>query len=67
MNGRILGIVLLVAGIILVIFGLNASDSPMDRISEALTGKFTDNTMLYLILGAVGAVVGLVMLSRRRA
>ena len=62
MNGRAIAVVLLVLGVVLLIFGINASDAPMDRISEAFTGRFTDSTMLYLILGAVGVAVGLAML-----
>ncbi|MGH6618647.1 MAG: DUF3185 family protein [Alphaproteobacteria bacterium] len=62
MNGRAIAVVLLVLGVVLLIFGINASDAPADRISEAFTGKFTDSTMLYLILGAVGVAVGAVML-----
>lgn len=65
MNNRIVGIVLLVGGIILLFFGISASDSPMDKVSEAFTGKFTDSTMLYLILGVIGTIVGLIMVTRR--
>lgn len=66
MSGRIIGIILLVGGIALIVFGIHASDSPMDQISQAFTGKFTDSTMLYLILGIIGVVLGLVMTGRRR-
>lgn len=62
MNARAIAVVLLVLGVVLLIFGINASDAPADRISEAFTGKFTDSTMLYLILGAVGIAVGAGML-----
>jgi succinate dehydrogenase hydrophobic anchor subunit len=62
MSGRVVAIVLLVLGIVLLIFGINASDAPVDRISEAFTGKFTDSTMLYLILGAAGIAIGVGML-----
>jgi hypothetical protein len=55
---RILGFVLLVVGVILLIFGLNASDSPADTVSEGLTGRFTDRTMWYLVGGAALAVLG---------
>ncbi|MFT5539228.1 MAG: hypothetical protein ACI82H_000745 [Alphaproteobacteria bacterium] len=65
MNNRIIGIILLVGGIILLYFGVSASDSPMDRVSEAFTGKFTDSTMLYLILGVIGMIAGLIMVTRR--
>ena len=64
---RTAGVIFLVLGIGLLAFGLNATDAPMDRIHEAFTGRFTDSTMLYLILGTVGVVGGLVILSRRGA
>lgn len=64
MAARTVGIIVLILGIVLLAFGINASDSPVDRISEALTGEFTDGTMLYLILGIVGIVAGLVMMTR---
>ena len=55
---RILGLVLLVLGIILLIFGLNASESVTDTVKEGLTGRFTDKTMWYLVGGAVMSVAG---------
>lgn len=58
MTPRILGIVLLVVGLILVAFGLNASDSVRDSVKEGLTGRYTDKTMWYLIGGAALAVLG---------
>lgn len=64
---RSVGIVVLCLGIVLLAFGINASDSPMDRLSEALTGQFTDSTMLYLILGVIGIVAGIAMIMRGRA
>lgn len=58
---RILGIVFLVIGVVLLIIGLNASDSVADQISETFTGKFTDSTTWY-ILGGIGlAVVGAIV------
>jgi len=62
MNGRVVALVVLVLGVVLLIIGFNASDAPADRISEAFTGKFTDSTMLYLILGVAGIAVGAGML-----
>jgi type IV secretory pathway VirB2 component (pilin) len=58
MSGRAVAVLLLILGIALLIFGINASDAPMDRISESLTGKFTDSTMLYLLLGIAGIAIG---------
>lgn len=58
---RIGGIVLLVAGVILFIVGMNASDSVADRFSNFFTGHFTDATVWYIIGGAAAAVVGLLL------
>lgn len=58
---RVLGFVLLAVGIILVMFGLNASDSVTDTVKEGLTGRFTDKTMWYLVGGAGLAVAGAAM------
>ena len=58
MSSRLLGIILLVVGILLVAFGINASDSVSDSVSEGFTGRFTDKTMWYLIGGAALAIGG---------
>ena len=55
---RILGLVLLAIGIVLLIFGLNATDSVADSVSEGFTGKYTDETMWYLLGGGALIVVG---------
>ncbi len=59
---RIFGIVLLVAGIVSLIVGLNASHSTADRLSNTFTGHFTDATTWYIIGGAAAGVIGLLML-----
>jgi hypothetical protein len=56
-NSRIIGLVILTIGVVLLIFGINASHSVGERISEAFTGKFTDQTTWYLV-GGVAAIVG---------
>lgn len=58
---RILGIVLLVVGAGLLIFGLQAADSPVDQLSEALTGTPTEETMWYLIGGVAALVAGVLL------
>lgn len=66
MNGkRLIGIALLVIGVILLVMGYNATQAPLEELSESFTGRFSDETMVYLIGGAVAAVVGLVMLLRK--
>jgi len=58
---RILGIALLVAGIVALYFGWQASEGFVDQAHEALTGRFTDETMWYFIGGGVAVVVGLLL------
>ena len=58
---RIIGIVLIVVGVILLIIGLQASDSAADQISETFTGKFTDSTTWYIIGGLGLGLLGLLM------
>lgn len=61
MNRRAIGIALLVGGVILLFFGLNAADSFASEVSEAFTGSPTDRSMWMIVLGAASAVAGLAM------
>lgn len=54
---RILGITMSIVGAMLLIVGYRASGTPLDQLSDAFTGSYTDRTLLYLIAG-FGAVVG---------
>ena len=64
-TNKILGIVLLVAGGVLVFFGLNATEAAAEELTEAFTGRYSDQTMWYLIGGGVAAVLGLVLLLKK--
>lgn len=64
-NTRILGIVLLVVGAILLYFGYQASQSASEQIVETFTGRFTDSTTWYFILGAAAAVSGFILAALR--
>jgi uncharacterized membrane protein YidH (DUF202 family) len=67
-GARLLGLVLVAVGIILLVFGYNASQAPLDQISETFTGRYRDSTMLYLIGGVIALVAGGFMaLAGRRA
>jgi hypothetical protein len=59
---KIAGLVLLVVGAVLLYFGLQASDAPLEQARETLTGDYSDQTMLYLVGGAAAAVGGLALL-----
>ncbi|MCE9533435.1 MAG: DUF3185 family protein [Planctomycetes bacterium] len=57
-NSRIIGLVILAAGIALLIFGINATNSVSERIVEGFTGRYTDKTTWYLMGGIAGIVGG---------
>ncbi len=58
---RIFGIVLLVAGVTLLIVGMNASHSAADQISNTFTGRFTRDTAWYIFGGGAAALLGLLL------
>ncbi len=67
-SSRIIGIVLLVLGVILLGFGINSSNAPVDQISQTFFGRYTHDTMMYLVGGAIMAVAGaLIALVGKRA
>ncbi|MBU0726390.1 MAG: DUF3185 family protein [Alphaproteobacteria bacterium] len=55
---RIIGLVLLAVGAVLLVFGQNASEAPVEQLSNALTGRYTENTMWYIIGGVIALVAG---------
>ena len=61
---KIISLVLLVGGIALIIYGINASDSISSSFSRFFTGNPTDKTMWLLIGGTAATVVGLVGMLR---
>ena len=67
MVGRILGLALLLAGLVMLYFGWQSTESLGEQLVEGVTGRYSDSTMAYLIGGLIAAVVGLGLLlfSRR--
>lgn len=57
-GARILGIVLLAVGILLLIFGYNASQSMTEQAMESITGRFSDTTTWYIIGGVASTIAG---------
>jgi hypothetical protein len=57
---------LLVVGIVLLIYGVSASDSIGSAFSRLFTGAPTDKTIWFLVGGAVASGVGLAGLLRSR-
>jgi len=62
-NARILGIVLLAVGLLLLGLGYNASQSVTERAVETFTGRFTDRTTWFFILGVASSVGGVALLA----
>jgi LPXTG-motif cell wall-anchored protein len=57
-TGRTLGIAVLILGAVLLGFGYHFSEAPIDQISNALTGRYTDSTMWYIIAGITMVATG---------
>ncbi len=64
---KIPSVAILVVGIILLVFGLNASNSAASSISNAVTGSPTDKSIWLIVLGVVGILTGGVGLVFRRS
>ncbi|MFU8803144.1 MAG: DUF3185 family protein [Bradymonadaceae bacterium] len=60
-NAKILGLVLLVVGVGLLFFGWQSTQSLTESARETLTGRYSDETMWYLIGGGAAAVTGLLL------
>lgn len=64
-TNKIIGIALLVAGIIALFFGFQASQSLGEQLHETFVGRFSESTVWYFILGGAATVAGLVLLLKR--
>jgi hypothetical protein len=58
---RLAGVALLVVGLGLMYFGLQATESFGEQAHEMVTGRYTDETTWYLIGGGAMALVGLLL------
>ena len=64
---NVVGLVLLVVGVVLIIFGMQASASLGSRLSELFSGTPSDRTIWLLLVGVVVAILGLgLLLTGRR-
>ncbi len=66
---RIPGVILVVVGVLLLYFGLRATDSVGEAVTEGLTGKYTARTLWLIVGGAAATLAGtmLAFFSNRRA
>jgi hypothetical protein len=61
---KIVSLVLLAGGIVLIVLGINATDSFSSDVSRFFTGSPTDKAVWMLLGGVVAAVLGLATLWR---
>jgi hypothetical protein len=66
-TNKILALALIVVGSILLFFAYQSSQSLGDQVTEAITGRFTESTTWFLILGAASAAVGVGLLLFNRS
>ena len=55
------GIALLVVGLVLILFSMNAAESLGSRLSQLLTGTPSDKAIWLLVAGIAVAIIGLFM------
>jgi hypothetical protein len=59
---KAIGIAMLVVGVILLVWGVNASDSLGSEISETFTGSPSDKSIWLIIGGVASGITGLGLL-----
>lgn len=57
-QSNIFALVAFAVGIVLLFFAWRGANAPVDQMAEAMTGRFTNNTMWLMIAGLVGVLVG---------
>jgi hypothetical protein len=55
---RMTSVALLALGILLLVYGINGSDSAASSFSRAVSGAPTDKTIWLIALGIIGVVTG---------
>lgn len=64
---RILGLILLVAGVLLVCFGVNATQNVNEKVTEQVTGQFSNTTLWYIIGGSITSVLGIGLMCLKKS
>jgi Protein of unknown function (DUF3185) len=55
---KVPSIAFLAAGIILLVYGLNASNSLTSSVTQAVSGSPTDKSIWLIVLGVIGILTG---------
>ena len=61
---KIISLALLVGGVVLMIYGINATNSFSSDVSRFFTGSPTDKAIWMLIGGTAAAIIGLILTLR---
>lgn len=64
-RNRVIGVSLFVIGIVFLVIGINSTQSVADRVVEEVSGRYTDKTMIYLVVGALMVITGGIVGFRR--
>ncbi len=64
---RILSAVILLVGIVLLVYGIDASNSVSSSVTQAVSGTPTNKSIWLIVLGVVGVLSGGCGLLLRRA
>jgi hypothetical protein len=62
---KVIGIVLVVLGIGLGIWGYQLSGSVGSQVTQAVTGSDTDQVMTFYIAGAISFIVGIYLFAKK--
>lgn len=55
---RMTGLFFAAIGLVLLAFGLSIDDSPGDQVAHAMTGRYDDTTLWYVVSGIAALVAG---------
>lgn len=62
---KVISLVLMIVGIGLAVWGFKDADSTAGQVTEAVTGSYSDDTMMMLIGGAASFIVGLYLFIKK--
>jgi hypothetical protein len=64
---KFLSLALVIAGVVLLVYGLDSSNSVSSSVTRAVSGTPTDKTIWLIVLGAIGIIAGGCGIFTRRA
>jgi Protein of unknown function (DUF3185) len=64
---KFISLALVIAGVVLLVYGLDSSNSVSSSVTRAVSGTPTDKTIWLIVLGAIGIVAGGCGIFTRRA